>query len=71
MKGVRKAATSLKKATVDIVDKVASNGLADLDFLMSADSITRSLSDPSEADLSMESSPLTFHDPLLDKFRNC
>ena len=50
---------------------VASNGLADLDFSMSTDSMTRSLSNPSEADFSMESSPSTFHDPLLDEFRNC
>ena len=144
LKGVRKAANSLKKATVDIVDKVgdkvgdightdldisertatamaisgmsiklgsqkvscirkfyadlsivpfwnlqkrkpsiqrdikteiranqsvASNGLADLDFSLSTESMPRSLSNPSDGDFTPASNISTFHDPLLDEFR--
>ena len=50
---------------------VASNGLADLDFSISTESMTRSLSNPSDGDFTaLTSNSSTFHDPLLDEFRN-
>ena len=48
---------------------VASNGLADLDFSLSTESMPRSLSNPSDGDFTPASNISTFHDPLLDEFR--
>ena len=49
---------------------VASNGLADLDFSLSTESMQRSLSNPSDGDFAPASNNSTFHDPLLDEFRH-
>lgn len=49
---------------------VASNGLADLDFSLSTESMQRSLSNPSDGDFAPVSNNSTFHDPLLDEFRH-
>ena len=47
---------------------VASNGLADLDFSLSTESMP--VSNPSEADFTAAPNISTFHDPLLDEFRH-